>query len=88
LALQDSLVFLLSGIVAPVALLPPLLQMTAKALPFRYMVGFPVEILTQSLPQSEILMGFGVQAAWLALAALLAALLWKTGLRRYSAIGG
>jgi len=88
LALQDSLVFLLSGIVAPVAMLPPFLQAVAKVLPFRYMVGFPVEILTQPMSATDTLTGFALQAAWLSVASLLAVLLWKTGVRRYAAIGG
>ena len=46
LVIQDFLVFLLSGIVAPFALLPEGVAMVARWLPFRYMVGFPVEVLT------------------------------------------
>lgn len=88
LALQDSLVFLLSGVVAPIALLPQMLQSAARILPFRYMVGFPVEILTHSLSSQELIAGFSLQTAWLALAIALSAALWSIGLRRYSAIGG
>lgn len=88
LALQDSLVFLLSGVAAPITLLPPFLQTAARILPFRYMVGFPVEVLTQALPDSEILFGLGMQLGWLAMAAGLAWILWRSGLRRYTAVGG
>ncbi len=88
LALQDSLVFLLSGVAAPIALLPPFMQAAARILPFRYMVGFPVEVLTQVLPASEILFGLGMQLGWLAAAAALACTLWRRGLRLYTAVGG
>lgn len=88
LAVQDSLVFLLSGIAAPVALLPGGLQQLARLLPFRYMVGFPVEILVQGLPAEEIAFGFAVQLAWTLAAGLLAVVLWRSGLRRYAAVGG
>jgi len=88
LALQDSLVFLLAGQVAPVGLLPGLLRTAAEILPFRYMVGFPVEVLTGQVETAGIIMGFAVQAVWLALALALTALLWRLGLRRYSAVGG
>ena len=54
LALQDTLVFLLAGQVAPVALLPGALQPAATRLPFRYMVGFPVEVLTGQLDAPPI----------------------------------
>ncbi len=88
LAVQDSLVFLLSGIAAPVMLLPGALQTLARLLPFRYMVGFPVEILVQKLPAGEIAFGLAMQAGWLAVAAVLTAILWRAGLRHYAAVGG
>jgi len=88
LAVQDSLVFLLSGVVAPVPLLPGVMQITAKVLPFRYMVGFPVEILTGQLSSTELLAGLTIQAAWLMVAIVLYRRVWRAGLRRYSAAGG
>jgi ABC-2 type transport system permease protein len=88
LALQESLVFLIGGQVAPVALLPDLLQKAAVALPFRYMVGFPVEVLTGQLERSELWTGFAFQGGWLLVALALFALLWRSGVRRYSAVGG
>ena len=88
LALQDSLVFLLAGVVAPVPLLPAAMQTAAHFLPFRYMVGFPVEILTGQLTAAQVAQGFAIQAAWLAVALLLARLVWTGGIKRYTAIGG
>jgi ABC-2 type transport system permease protein len=88
LAVQDSLVFLLSGIAAPVMLLPGVLQTLSRVLPFRYMVGFPVEILVQPLPAGEIVFGLAMQVGWLALALALTAVVWRAGLRRYAAVGG
>ena len=88
LALQDSLVFLLAGQVAPVALLPGLLKTAAVALPFRYMVAFPVEVICGSLSNAQILVGFAIQTGWLALAVALYAVLWRKGLTHYTAVGG
>jgi ABC-2 type transport system permease protein len=88
LALQDSLIFLLAGQVAPTTLLPGLLQKAATVLPFRYMVGFPVEVLTGQLSEAEMLSGFAFQAGWLAVALALFVTLWRAGVRRYSAVGG
>jgi ABC-2 type transport system permease protein len=88
LAVQDTLVFLLAGIVAPVTLLPGAMQTIARLLPFWYMVGFPVEILANNLTGKEMLAGFAVQAGWLALALAFSALAWRFGLRRYTAVGG
>ncbi len=88
LAVQDSLIFLFAGQVAPAALLPGLLQSAAKLLPFRYMVAFPVEVITGQLEPGSVLAGFAVQTAWLVVAVLLYMSFWKAGLRRYTALGG
>jgi len=52
------------------------------------MVGFPVEIVTGQLAPDAIAFGFAVQVAWLALAFVLARVVWARGVQRYSAIGG
>ena len=88
LALQDTLIFLLAGQVAPTALLPGLMRKAATVLPFRYMVGFPVEVLTGQLDTTELWAGFAFQAGWLAIALALFATVWRTGVKRYSAVGG
>jgi ABC-2 type transport system permease protein len=88
LTVQDALVFLFSGILAPITLLPGILQNVALGLPFRYMVGYPIEVLLQSLPQSDLLAGFLFQSGWLLFAVGTAILLWKSGIRRYHAQGG
>jgi len=88
LALQDSLIFLLAGQVAPTRLLPGALQTAATVLPFRYMVGFSVEVLTGQLSSIQMWTGFALQAGWLAVALALFAILWRVGIKRHSAVGG
>ena len=88
LALQDSLIFLLGGQVAPTRLLPPMILVLSTILPFRYMAAFPVEVITGQLTQSELLIGFVFQAFWMCVAIGLYVLLWRNGVRRYSAVGG
>jgi len=88
LAGQDGLVFLLAGQVAPIVLLPEALRLLATILPFRYMVGFPVEVLTGQVQGADLLAGFAFQAGWLVVAGVIFRLMWRAGLRRYSAIGG
>jgi ABC-2 type transport system permease protein len=77
----------LSGQVAPLALFPPWLQVTASILPFRWTLGFPVELLLGRLTPAEALIGLGVQAAWVALAYVLMRIVWRAGIRLYSAVG-
>ena len=88
LTVQDALVFLLAGQVAPVMLLPGPIQAAAVVLPFRYLVGFPVELLSGQLTGGEIALGFALQAGWAAVTVAACTVIWRRGLRRYSAVGG
>jgi ABC-2 type transport system permease protein len=88
LSVQESLIFLIGGQVAPTVLLPPAIKQAAVVLPFRYMVAFPVEVLAGQLRPAQVAVGFALQAGWLAVALLLFVALWRAGLRRYSAVGG
>jgi ABC-type uncharacterized transport system permease subunit len=36
----------------------------------------------------DLLAGFAIQASWLAVALLLSSLVWRRGIRRYTALGG
>jgi len=88
LSLQESLIFLIGGQVAPTMLLPSAMQKAAIVLPFRYMVAFPVEVLAGQLDGAELWTGFALQAAWLTVALVLFVVLWRTGVKRYAAVGG
>jgi ABC-2 type transport system permease protein len=88
LALQDSLIFLLGGHLAPFALLPPWMQTLARLLPFRYMSAFPVEVLTGQLGGQETLTGLVIQLGWTVLAIALYRWVWTRGIRHYEAVGG
>ena len=88
LALQDTLIFLLAGQVAPVALLPGGIRAAATLLPFRYMVSFPVEVLMGQVQGTALWQGFALQTGWLAAAVTLYALIWRAGVRQYAAVGG
>ena len=77
----------LSGQMAPLALLPGGIQAVASVLPFRWMVAFPVELLLGRLSLSEAAFGLGMQALWLAISFGLMTVLWREGVKRYSAVG-
>jgi ABC-2 type transport system permease protein len=77
----------LSGQAAPLALLPEPVQVLATLLPFRWMVAFPVELLLGRLTPGAALGGLAMQAGWLALSLVLMRLVWRAGVRRYSAVG-
>jgi len=76
-----------SGQIAPLAVLPRPLQVVATILPFRWTVGFPVELVLGRLTTAQIVTGFAAQAAWLAAAAVLLKFAWRFSVKKYSAVG-
>jgi ABC-2 type transport system permease protein len=88
LAVNDTLILLFSGQIAPTMLLPGPFRAIAAVLPFRYMLGFPIEVLSGKLTAFETITGLMVQAGWLLAFLLLHRLVWKSGIKRYCAIGG
>lgn len=79
---------LLSGYLVPLELFPPWLQSVAFALPFRYTVAFPVEVILGTLRGGDLLVNLGMQWGYVLACALGAELLWRAGLRRFGAFGG
>ena len=78
----------MSGYLIPLELMPPWLRTAADWLPFRYMMGGPVEILIGRHPTLTGAAGvLAAQWAWTAIMATLAAVTWRRGLRRYEAFG-
>jgi ABC-2 type transport system permease protein len=88
LGLNDTLVFLLAGQVAPTALLPGVLRRVAVVLPYRYMIGFPIEALLGQLGRAEMWAGLAWQAGWLLVLVAAHHVVWRRGVRRYTAVGG
>lgn len=77
----------LSGYLVPLALLPGWAQAIASAAPFRYMLAFPVELLTGRLSFEEALVQLGIQLAYAAVVVAAALRVWRAGIRRYEAYG-
>ena len=77
----------LSGQVAPLSLMPFPIQVAATLLPFRWAISFPVELLLGRLTPGEALTGFAAQAVWLAIGLALLKIVWRAGVRQYSAVG-
>lgn len=87
-ALGGTLLFLLGGEAAPVALLPDGLRPWATALPFRAMSGFPAELAVGQLGLPETLVGYLWQLLWLVVLLLTCTAVWRAGVRRYTVVGG
>lgn len=79
---------LLSGYLVPLELFPSWLRAVSSALPFRYMLAFPVEVLSGMLRGRAALHDLAVQWIYVAGCAAGAMLGWRAGLKRYAAFGG
>lgn len=84
----ETLIFLLGGSAAPITLLPASLRSIGEALPFRAMLGFPAEIAAGNLPGARIVEGYAWQAIWIVVLAGAVRAVWRSGVRRYTAVGG
>jgi ABC-2 type transport system permease protein len=85
--LYFTLELLLSGRLVPLALLPLWAQTVADVLPFKWAIGFPIEVLLGRYTWQATLLGFGAQALWCAIGLLLTRMLWRSAIRRFSAVG-
>lgn len=79
----------LSGLVIPLADMPPAFRAFLYLTPFPYCIDFPARILTGALRWDDpaLFQGFAVMAAWFVGQSLLGMLLWKRGLLQYSGQG-
>jgi len=78
----------LSGYLVPLELMPGWLTRAAYWLPFRYMLGAPVELLIGKSDRATALHDLAVQYGYVAFFVVLAALVWRAGVRRFEAFGG
>lgn len=77
-----------SGYLIPLELFPRWLEITARVLPFRYMLAFPVEMVIGMTPRRAALAELAIQWAFVLGLAAAARLVWRAGLRRFAAFGG
>jgi ABC-2 type transport system permease protein len=80
--------FVLSGYLVPIDLFPPALRAVVDWLPFRYQIGFPVEIMTSALTLPEAAVLLLRQWMWVLIGLGATWLMWRRGLRQFAAYGG
>lgn len=79
---------ILSGRLVPLSLMPVWVQELAWFFPFRWAFGFPIEALVGQLTMADMLIGLGMQVAWVVGGWIVVHLIWKVAIRRFSAVGG
>ncbi len=77
-----------AGYLLPLELYPHWVGALARWLPFRYMLAFPVELLTGTLSRAEAAHQLAVQLGYVAFLLVATRLVWRAGVRRFSSVGG
>jgi ABC-2 type transport system permease protein len=57
-------------------------------LPFRWTFGFPITALVGPVTNEELVVGVLAQIAWILIGILLVSVVWRRGVRKFSAVGG
>jgi ABC-2 type transport system permease protein len=84
----NTLNYFISGHMFPIDLLPPGWASVLKALPTQYLAYFPAAVFLGKVQGWELVSGLLGGAAWAAGLVVLSRVLYRVGLRRYSAYGG
>lgn len=83
----EVILVFLSGNFAPLAVMPGWIQLVANFLPFRWVIAFPIELSLGRLTPIEMATGFAMQIFWLVVAQVALTLVWRAGVKQYSAVG-
>ncbi len=78
---------ILSGRLVPMSLMPEWVQRIADFLPFQWTFGYPIESLVGRLTTTELFSGLGMQLLWIVITTTMVSVVWKFGIRRFSAVG-
>ena len=82
-----AIVVLFAGKFVPLDLMPPVVQQIARFLPFQLFDYVPIQIILGRLSPEEISRNFGMGLIWFAIALTLFQIVWRAGLKRFSAVG-
>jgi ABC-2 type transport system permease protein len=84
----NTLNFFISGHMFPLDLLSPFWAGLLKGLPFQYMAYFPAAVFLGKVQGADLAWGLSAELGWAVAFIVLARVLFRLGLRRYSAYGG
>ena len=82
-----ALKLLFSGLFVPLTLMPNIVQEIARYLPFQLQIYFPIQLILGKLSPAQITQGYVVGVIWLTVAVVSFNVLWRNGVKRYSAVG-
>jgi ABC-2 type transport system permease protein len=83
----NGLLILFTGQFVPLDLMPAALQSVARVLPFQLMRYFPIQLILGKLTPEVIARNFALDLFWFAIALVAFTVVWREGLKRFSAVG-
>jgi ABC-2 type transport system permease protein len=78
---------LMAGQFVPLSLLPGVLQRVAEVLPFRLVLYFPIQLLLGKVTVQDALIAMLWQCFWVVIFFVGFQLIWRTGIKKFSAVG-
>lgn len=85
--LVEVVILTFAGMLMPIEFFPDAVQRVAYALPFPYIIYFPIIALQGKLTAVQSVQTLAIQAAWIILFALLYCVIWKKGMKLFTGIG-
>jgi ABC-2 type transport system permease protein len=82
-----AIIILFSGQFAPLDLMPPFIQQASQFLPFQLFKYFPIQLILGRLPAEVIVRDFVMGVVWFVAALVIFQVVWRAGLKRFSAVG-
>lgn len=82
-----SLMIFFSGGIFPLDLLPKPIYLLFQALPFPYLLYFPVKVYLGQLSVQEVITGIGISLIWGVVLYKIVSTVWTIGLKSYTAYG-
>jgi ABC-2 type transport system permease protein len=67
--------------------MPKVIQILSVYLPFQLFKYFPTQLILGKLSTADILRGYGMDILWLVIVYILFRLVWRGGLKQYTAVG-
>jgi ABC-2 type transport system permease protein len=77
----------MSGYLVPLELMPGWVQQIAMWLPFRYLLGFPIEVMIGMMDRAQAFKALAIQWGMIVFFYFIARAVWRAGLRRFEAFG-
>lgn len=87
LGIHVLLTTFLGGIFAPIGVMPPALADLARALPYYWFAGFPVELAVGRVSVADAWVGGAVLLVWTCVLWVAVRWTWHRGLRAYESVG-